>query len=143
MIRQFSGADTGPVLGLANTYAAFDGTTSEADLAVTGSFPKGFLVAEDEGRIVGFVYGYFKDVPSVVLDRWKATKVGYVALMAVEPSHRKKGTGTALLNRLLEEFRAAGADMVTLDCPAQAAEAKRLYDKMGFEPRFYGLKKRL
>lgn len=143
VIRQFSRGDTDAVLELANAYAAFDGTTSEADLAVTGSFPRGFLVAEDEGTVVGFVYGYFKDVPDSVLERWNAKKVGYVALMAVAPSYRKKGTGTGLLNRLLEEFRAAGVDTVMLDCPAQAAEAKRLYDKMGFEPRFYGMKKRL
>ena len=100
-------------------------------------------MAEDEGRRVGFVIGCFRDVPSEVLARWKATRVGHVTLMAVAPSHGKKGVGNALLTRLLEEFKAAGADMVLLDCPAEAVEAKRLYEKMGFEPRFYGMRKRL
>jgi ribosomal protein S18 acetylase RimI-like enzyme len=142
-IRQFRREDTSAVLGLANEHAAFDGTTSEADLAVTAHFPKGFWVAEDESKIVGFAYGYFKDVPSQVLERWGVTKVGHVELMAVAPSHRRKGTATALLGRLLKEFKDAGAEMVLLDCPAEAAGAKKLYDKMGFEPRFYGMRKRL
>jgi N-acetylglutamate synthase-like GNAT family acetyltransferase len=69
IIRQFRTGDTNAVLQLANAYAAFDGTTSEADSAVTANFPKGFLVAEDRGKIVGFAYGYFKDVPGQVLER--------------------------------------------------------------------------
>lgn len=142
-IRLFRKDDTAKVLELANVYASFDGTTSEADLEITSYFPRGFWVAEAEGSIVGFVYGYFKDVPGEVLERWKATKVGHVTLMAVASSHRKKGIGKALLAKLLEEFKAAGANMVLLDCPAEAADAKKLYEKMGFEPRFYGMRKRL
>lgn len=33
--------------------------------------------------------------------------------------------------------------MVLLDCPAEAVDAKRLYEKMGFEPRFYVTRRRL
>ena len=135
--------DTSTVLKLANQYAAFDGDVSEADLAVTAYFPKGFWVAEDESEIVGFAYGYFKEIPPQVLEKWGVTKVGHVELMAVAPSHRRKGTATALLGRLLKEFKDAGAEMVLLDCPAEAVEAKKLYDRMGFEPRFYGMRKRL
>lgn len=142
-MRNFRDEDTAAVLELANRYAAFDGSTSEADLAVTADFPNGFWVAEDEGRTVGFAYGYFRDVPDQVLKGWGATKVGCVALMAVEPGHRRKGIGAALLQRLLRAFREGGADLVLLDCPSEAVEAKKLYDKMGFETRFYGMKKNL
>lgn len=65
-------------------------------------------MAEDDGRLVGFVQGRFRDVPSEVLDKWKATRVGHVTPMAVVSSHRRKGVGNALLARLLEEFKAAG-----------------------------------
>ena len=142
-IRPFRKDDANKVVELANAYASFDGTTSEADLEITSYFPRGFWVAEAEGKIVGFVYGYFKDVPGDVLERWKATKVGHVTLMVVAPSHRKMGIGRALLAKLLGEFKAAGADLVLLDCPAEAVDAKRLYEKIGFEPRFCGMKKRL
>ncbi len=135
-IRSFRLDDTASVLELANTYAAFDGTTSEADLAVTAQFPGGFLVAEDEeGEIVGFVYGYFKDVPEDVLERWKVGKVAQVELIAVHPGHRGKGVGRKLLSKLLERFREAGADMVLVNCPTSAVEAKGLYEEMGFDVR--------
>ena len=142
-IRRFRKGDEAVVLELANTYASFDGTTSEADLAITGQFPAGFLVAEEGGTIVGFAYGYFRDIPGEVLERWQAVKVGHVALMAVAPGQRRRGIGTALLDRLLAEFRKAGADMVTLDCPVEATEAKTLYEKMGFLPRYSEMKRRL
>jgi len=141
-LRAFQSEDVNAVLELANRYAAFDGSTSEADLAVTTGFPDGFWVAEDKGRIVGFAYGYFRDVPDQVLEKWGATKVGQVGLMAVEAGRRREGIGEALLQRLLGAFEKAGADLVLLDCPSEAVEAKRLYDKTGFEVRFYGMKKR-
>ena len=142
-IRQYTRLDLISVVELANKYAGFDGSISEADLAITTHFPHGFWVAEYQGRVVGFAYGHFKDVPAQVLERWKAKRVGYVELMAVAPEHRRRGVGRFLLGRLLEEFQKEGADMVLLDCPSEAVEAKRLYEKMGFEPRFYGMKKRL
>jgi hypothetical protein len=33
--------------------------------------------------------------------------------------------------------------MAVLECPAEAVGARKLYEKMGFEPRFYGMMKRL
>lgn len=142
-LRVFKTEDVGRVLQLANAYAAFDGTTSEADLVITKFFPNGFWVAEEDDKVVGFAYGYFKDVPGEVLARWGSSKVGEVALMAVDPSYRNKGIGTALLRKLLEEFKKAGADLVILHCPAEAVEAKKLYDKLGFDVRAYHMKRRL
>jgi ribosomal protein S18 acetylase RimI-like enzyme len=141
-IRLFRERDVGAVLELANAYASFDGTTTEADLAITSSFPDGSWVAEDDGKVVGFALGYFKEVPEGVLERWRAKKVGHVELMAVAPSYRRRGIGGLLLSRLIRELERAGADIITLDCPAEAAQAKALYEKMGFVPRFYGMKRR-
>ncbi|MDG7011444.1 MAG: GNAT family N-acetyltransferase [Nitrososphaerota archaeon] len=93
LIRQFRKDDTNEVLGLANRFAAFDRSVREAGLVVTARFPRGFLVAEENGEIVGFVYGWLKDVPDQVLARWHATKVGSVLLMAVAHNHRRRGNG--------------------------------------------------
>jgi len=142
-IRPFRKEDTKPVLELANKYAAFDGVTTEADLAVTAHFRQGFWVAEDRGKVVGFVYGYFRDVPGEVLDRWESNKVGQVELMSVHPGYRRSGVGRSLLTRLLREFKKAGADLAILNCPAVASEAKALYDDLGFDVRAYQMKKRL
>jgi ribosomal protein S18 acetylase RimI-like enzyme len=100
-------------------------------------------VAEDEGKVVGFAYGQLGEVPEDVLEKWKARKVANVELLAVVPERRRRGIGEALLKRLLEEFKRARADVVTLYCPAEAVEAAELYAKMGFEVRFQGLRKRL
>jgi len=142
-LRLFKTEDTARVLQLANAYAAFDMSFDEADLSITRSFPNGFWIAEEDDRVVGVAYGYFRDVPPEVLERWEASKAGYVALMAVDESYRRRGIGGALLKRLLEEFRKAGADVVTVHCPAEAIEAKKLYDKLGFEVGAYHMKRRL
>jgi len=131
------------VLQLANKYAAFDGTISETDLVLSKFFPKGFWVAEEDNEVVGFVFGYFKDVPSDVLTRWGASKVGEISLLVVHPDHRRRGVGTALLRKVMQEFKRAGADQIILACPAEAMAAKRLYDKLGFEVRAYYMKKKL
>lgn len=131
------------VLELANAYAAFDQTISEADFVPAKFFPNGFLVAEEGNKIVGYAWGYFKDVPSEALKRWGAVKVGYIASMAVDLNYRNKGIGTALLSRLLEEFKKARADLVKLHCPAIATDAKKLYDKLGFQVGAYYMEKKL
>lgn len=51
--------------------------------------------------MVGFAFGYFKDVPGEVLTRWGAFKIGEIMLVAVDANHRNKGIGTALLSRVL------------------------------------------
>ncbi len=63
--------------------------------------------------------------------------------MAVDPSYRNQGIGRALLDRLLEDLREKDVDLVLLHCPANAIDAKHLYDKLGFEVRAYEMKKRL
>lgn len=135
--------DLDRVLEIAVKYASFDSMTRESDLRKAARFPRGFWVAEDDGSVVGFVYGQLDNVPEEVLERWKAKKVASVELLAVVPERRRQGIGKALLERLLEEFKKAHADVVTLYCPAEAEGAAKLYAKTGFEIRFQGMRKRL
>jgi len=142
-VRMFRKEDMDRVLEIAVKYATFDSVTRESDLRRAARYPRGFWVAEDEGKIVGFAFGKLKDVPEEVLERWRVRKVAHVDLMAVIPTRRRHGIGSALLEKLLEEFKRARADLVLLDCPAEAVGAAKLYSKMGFETRFQGMKKRL
>jgi ribosomal protein S18 acetylase RimI-like enzyme len=112
-------------------------------LEITNRFPQGFLVVEEDGTIIGFVYGYFRDVPKEVLASWTASKVATIELLAVSPDYRNQGAGTALLERLLEIFKEAGTDLVGLHCPVQASDAKQLYEKFGFEVSAFHMRKRL
>jgi ribosomal-protein-alanine N-acetyltransferase len=138
----FREKDLDRVLEIAVKYASFDSVTRESDLRKASSYPRGFWVAEDRERIVGFVYGHLVSLPEEVLDRWRAKKVANVELLAVVPEYRRRGIGRALLERLSDEFRRARVDMMTLSCPAEAVEAAKLYTNMGFEVRFQGMRKR-
>ena len=142
-IRQFEEDDTEIIIQLANNYAFFDGPISEKDLDITKPFPEGFLVAEEGSRIVGFVYGYFRDVPPEVLTNWGVAKVATIELLVVEQHYRTHGIGTELLKRLIRVLRDAGAELIGLHCPAEAVEAKRLYEKLGFVTSAYHMRKKL
>jgi len=144
-IRLYEEKDRVPVLRLSQKYASWDSTPTEADIqGFYSSEPDFFLVAELNKRIVGFIYGReSKNVPDEVLQRWKATKVGSVEVLAVEEQYRRRGIATLLLNRLFVVFKRRGIDTVTLTTPADEIGAKELYDKLGFETRGYFLKKKL
>ncbi len=107
--------------------------------------PEYFYVASDEsGEVIGFITGYERrGIPEEVLRTWKAARVGYVDLMAVDPAHRSKGIGTRLLNTLLEHFRSERIDLVLLDVPVEQMAAVKLYEKIGFNVRAFHMKKYL
>ena len=143
IIRQFHQNDTYAILQLANSLAFFDGPLHEEDLTITHAFPEGFIVAEENERIIGFVYGYFRDIPTAVLDTWGVSKVATIELLVVNPKYRKKGIGKLLLESLIDTFRQSGSNMIGLTCPIEAENARQLYEKLGFEISAYHMRKRL
>lgn len=142
-IRQFEQRDTNVVIQLANDFASFDGPTTEEDLKITQAFPEGFIVAEEEGKVVGLIYGYFKDVPKEVLHNWEVSKVATIELLVVDPKYRKHGIGTSLIDNLIGIFKKTGVDMIGLTCPKGASHAKYLYENQGFEISAYHMRKKL
>lgn len=142
-IRSFKPQDIKHIVNLANRYASFDSDVSEADFQPAWSFPRGLLVADDGDKVIGFVFAYLREVPGEILNRWGAFKVAQIELLAVDSSCRGQGIGRDLLEKLLETFREESVDLVLLHCPAEAMEAKHLYDSLGFEVRAYAMKKKL
>lgn len=142
-IRQFEQRDTDTVIQLANDFASFDGPTTEEGLKITHAFPEGFIVAEEDGNVVGLAYGYFRDVPKEVLDRWGVSKVATIELLVVDPKYREHGIGTSLIESLIEIFKKAGVDMIGLTCPEGSSHAKQLYENQGFEISAYHMRKKL
>jgi ribosomal protein S18 acetylase RimI-like enzyme len=68
--------------------------------------PLGFIVAEDEGRMVGFAHGGFG--PTDDLSALDPTK-GVIAALAVRPDRRRSGVGSELLGRVEAYLRERGA----------------------------------
>ena len=83
------------------------------------------LIAEDEGRAIGFVF-------CVLGDRGRHT--AHVTDIYVRPEARRRGIGRALLAELIEPARGAGLAHVSLEVLMRNSEARRLYERLGFVP---------
>ena len=145
MIRRYEPKDRDAVLSLAEKYASWDVTPTAVDIeGFHAAEPDLFLVAEVAGKIVGYVYGReTRHLPAETLTKWKANKVASIEVLAVNEHYRRQRIGTSLLDKFFEICRMNGIDLVTLSVPAEEAEARKLYEKLGFEERAYFLRKRL
>ncbi len=145
VIRSYEPKDSREVLGLAEKYTSWDTTPTKADLAgFWSSDPALFLVAEVDGKVVGFLVGReSRGMPDEVLRRRGATKAGSIETLAVDTQYRRRGIATALLDRVFELFRQRGVDYVSLAVPAEEEGARRLYEKLGFRESAYFLSKKL
>jgi len=70
--------------------------------------PEGFLVAEIQGKIAGYIIGHMQNESE-----------GHILAIAVDPKHRKQGVGTALIKTIYKVLNNTGA--------------KEFYFKSGFE----------
>jgi ribosomal protein S18 acetylase RimI-like enzyme len=73
-------------------------------------------------------------VAGTVLGCEVAPETGFVLQVAVRPEFQGIGIGARILRELAEEFRKTGLKDVALGVTA-ANPAKRLYERLGFEPR--------
>ena len=85
----------------------------------------GFLVAEADGDIVGYVVA--DTVPN------HGTSIGHVKDIAVDPEYRGEGVGRTLLSRALMNLVVEGAGRVKLEVRASNERAQRLYADFDFE----------
>ena len=97
-----------------------------ADLASSGhSF---LFVAEAGGRVVGFVSGELREGSPTFLPKTWAS----VDDVFVEPDHRNRGMGRALLQSVGEWARQRGASGISLQVAAANARARKFYEDLGF-----------
>jgi mycothiol synthase len=91
--------------------------------------PGDFLLAEREGRMVGF--NWLKRVPEAPPDRPE----GEIYIIGVSDSERGRGLGRALALLGLHHLRAEGMATCTLFVEADNAPALKLYRSLGFRTR--------
>lgn len=84
-------------------------------------YPELFLVAECEGKVVGYACG-----------ARELTGCAHLFSIAVRRSHRGAGIGSELLEKFESQARALGASCVRLEVAASNAIAQRFYAKHGY-----------
>lgn len=99
--------------------------------SLLAELPESFLVAEVNGRLVGYImckteYGFsnFKKLGFV--------KKGHVVSVAVLEEQRKKGVGRALIEEAIAGTKIKKADELYLEVRCSNNEAVKLYEKIGF-----------
>lgn len=82
-----------------------------------------FFVAVDErGGVTGYVVAHF------------GADEGEILNLAVAPAERRRGTGRALVERVMVALREAGVRSVFLEVREANTAARRLYESVGFKP---------
>jgi ribosomal protein S18 acetylase RimI-like enzyme len=72
------------------------------------------------------------EVEAAVLATELGPGTGHIAQVAVDPTARRRGVGTALLVRTIEAFAAAGCERVTLLVSEANQRAAAIYERLGF-----------
>jgi ribosomal protein S18 acetylase RimI-like enzyme len=80
------------------------------------------LIAEDQGRVVGFLLGLSS--PS--------QGVGYVHLVGIDPAYRRRGVGQQLYGRFAEHCAAAGLTRIKAIGMVGHEGSQRFHSALGF-----------
>ncbi len=95
-------------------------------------FPETFIVAEEEGKIVGYIMCRIEtglpDFRSFGIPR-----KGHVISIAVLPEHQRKGIGIALMKEAMAKMKGYKASECYLEVRVSNAPAVSLYQKLGFK----------
>jgi len=95
-------------------------------------FPETFIVAEEDGEIVGYIMCRMETgLPDFGL--LGIAKRGHVISIAVLPEHRRKGIGTALMKEAMLGMRVYKAKECYLEVRVSNTPGVKLYGKLGFE----------
>lgn len=95
-------------------------------------FPETFIVAEEGGKIVGYVMCRI-EVGLASLSLGGLIRKGHVVSIAVLPQGRRKGAAQALMNKAVEGMRYYKAKQCYLEVRVSNTAGVALYKKLGFE----------
>lgn len=101
------------------------------------------IVAEQDGRLVGAVVGWIKNVDHTTDLERRSHRFGYVSDLYVMPECRKSGLGKRLMTVVEDWFAQVGCDYAKLDCMADNDNARRLYLQRGYTEKSVTMVKHL
>jgi predicted N-acetyltransferase YhbS len=125
-VRQLKDTDLETVLPLWNRSVRFDQMTPELfeeKVFDDPDFnPEWALVAEQQGRVAGFIMGVARSD--------KEDKIGFVKLLAVEPTTQRQGIGSQLLQQIESSLWNAGVSHL------RVIDSNPNYLQPGLDPRY-------
>jgi ribosomal-protein-alanine N-acetyltransferase len=95
-------------------------------------FPETFIVAEENGEVVGYIMCRIE----MGLSNFGFSgliKKGHIVSVAVLQQHRRKGIGQALITKAIEGMRLYNAKQCFLEVRVSNTQAIELYKKLGFQ----------
>jgi [ribosomal protein S18]-alanine N-acetyltransferase len=118
-IRRFQPSDFERVIAIEKE--AFDEYNPILFMAAYETFPEGFLVAEKDGHVVGFL-------TTVAVSLFDVK----ILSLAVDSRCQKEGFASMLLRSLFEVLRTKGVPRLLLEVRLSNVRAQRLYLSLGF-----------
>lgn len=120
IVRRFSISDIHSVMRVVKKSL---GETYPPSLYLTmhNMWPDGFMVAEENGQIVGFVAAVESD-----------KRVARVLMFAVLPEHRGRSYGSTLLRKLEDRCLAGAFHAIRLEVRKSNLSALSFYERRGF-----------
>ena len=99
----------------------------KAEVAGTKS-PLPSLVAEIEGKVIGFIFGEASGWEYGVPDN-----IGWIDTIGIDPSYQKKGIGTLLMKELINYMKKVGVNTIYTLVNWRDGELLRFFDATGFK----------
>lgn len=84
------------------------------------------LVAEMDGRLVGFLLG------TTIIKSGSAWKYGYIVWLGVDPTTQRAGVAQRLFNHFRDLMKDMGMRIILVDTQADNLQALRFFRKQGF-----------
>jgi len=95
-------------------------------------FPEAFIVAEEDGKIEGYIMGRI-EVGLSNLGLGGLIRKGHIVSIAVLPQSRRKGVAQALINKAMDGMRYYKGKQCFLEVRVTNDVGIGLYKKLGFE----------
>ena len=86
------------------------------------------LVAEIEGKVIGFIFGEASGWEYGVPDN-----IGWIDTIGIDPSYQKKGIGTLLMKELINYMKKVGVNTIYTLVNWRDWELLRFFDTTGFK----------
>ena len=129
-LRQFVPDDLLQVIEI-NRICLPENYNSTFFLDIHRNLPDAFVVAEVNGKVVGYIMCRLEHGLSEIR-RFSFVKKGHIVSVAVLPEHRMAGVGNALVTEALRALSKHNAEECFLEVRVTNESAINLYKKLGF-----------